>query len=82
MTLGSPSWPATLQPPCFGREPKVRVVTSCQEFRKVVDETVKGEYGDFFPHWNKLIVGVKIPFRQFFYTKMNFVSSFLEKTRR
>ncbi len=27
MTLGLPSWPATLQPPCFGREPKARVVT-------------------------------------------------------
>ncbi len=24
----SPSWPATLQPPCLGREPKVRVATS------------------------------------------------------
>ncbi len=22
-----PSWPATLQPPCFGRKPKARVVT-------------------------------------------------------
>jgi hypothetical protein len=28
VTLGSPSWPATLQPPCLGREPKVKVVTS------------------------------------------------------
>jgi hypothetical protein len=25
--LGPPSWPATLQPPCLGREPKARVVT-------------------------------------------------------
>ncbi len=24
---GSPSWPATLQPPCLGCEPKARVVT-------------------------------------------------------
>jgi hypothetical protein len=25
MTLGSPFWPATLQPPCLGHEPKARV---------------------------------------------------------
>jgi hypothetical protein len=25
----SASWPATLQPPCCGREPKVRVATHC-----------------------------------------------------
>jgi hypothetical protein len=24
---GCPSWPATLQPPCLGREPKARVAT-------------------------------------------------------
>jgi hypothetical protein len=28
VTLGLPSWPATLQPPCFSREPEARVVTS------------------------------------------------------
>jgi hypothetical protein len=27
VTPGSPSWPVTLQPPCFGRKPKARVVT-------------------------------------------------------
>jgi hypothetical protein len=27
VTPGSPSWPATLQPPCLGREPKARVAT-------------------------------------------------------
>jgi hypothetical protein len=25
---GSPFWPGTLQPPCFGRKPKARVTTS------------------------------------------------------
>jgi hypothetical protein len=25
---GSPSWPVTLQPPCLGHEPKVRVATA------------------------------------------------------
>jgi hypothetical protein len=27
VTLGPSSWPATLQPPCFRREPKARVMT-------------------------------------------------------
>jgi hypothetical protein len=27
VTLGSPSWPTTLQPPCLGHEPKARVAT-------------------------------------------------------
>jgi hypothetical protein len=27
MTLGCPFWLATFQPPCLGREPKVRVAT-------------------------------------------------------
>jgi hypothetical protein len=27
VTPGSPSWPATLQPPCLGSEPKARVAT-------------------------------------------------------
>jgi hypothetical protein len=27
VTIGSPFWPTTLQPPCLGHEPKARVVT-------------------------------------------------------
>ncbi len=27
VTLGPPSWPITLQPPCLGCEPKARVAT-------------------------------------------------------
>jgi hypothetical protein len=27
VTPGLPSWPATLQPPCLGREPKAKVAT-------------------------------------------------------
>jgi hypothetical protein len=27
VTPRPPSWPTTLQPPCFGREPKAKVVT-------------------------------------------------------
>ncbi len=30
---------------------------------KLVDETIRGEYGDLFPLGNKLIVGVKTPIR-------------------
>jgi hypothetical protein len=27
VTTRSPSWPTTLQPPCFGHEPKARIAT-------------------------------------------------------
>jgi hypothetical protein len=33
VTIGCPSWPATFQPPCFGREPKVRVATFINKTR-------------------------------------------------
>jgi hypothetical protein len=33
---------------------------------KLVDETIRGEYGDLFPLGNKLIMGVKIHVHHFF----------------
>jgi hypothetical protein len=33
---------------------------------KLVDQTIRGEYGDLFPLGNKLIVGVKVLVRHFF----------------
>jgi hypothetical protein len=47
---------------------------------KLVDETIRGEYGDLFPLENELIVGVKIPFCWFFST--NCLSSSIKDTQR
>jgi hypothetical protein len=57
-------------------EKKEKIISSTLSFKtptpfdaakcKLVDKTIRGEYGDLFPHENKPIARVKIPICQFF----------------
>jgi len=53
----------------FQKNPKPFNVVKC----KLMDETIRGEYGDLFPLGNKLIVRLKTPIYWFFLASRQFV---------